>query len=159
MSEIASGGDSSGPTDNDGAEPERESGPAAGAASSTTDDYIPIPEFADADFAPEPFTPHYVRGLFQAMRNLTRRNLHLLGKRLAVVPENSRPAGASLHADDQPARAARVTMLPDVDPLPRAERKLAVVINRPFRRGALFDRVAKTPLPAWAADMTSANRH
>ena len=37
------------------------------------------------------------------------------------------------------------------------ERKLAVVINRPFRRGALFDRVAATPLPDWAADIDCAN--
>ena len=34
-----------------------------------------------------------------------------------------------------------------------AERGLAVVINRPFDGGALFDRVARRPLPAWAADL------
>jgi len=31
-----------------------------------------------------------------------------------------------------------------------AERDAAVVINRPFDGGALFDRVGRTPLPAWA---------
>ncbi|MCF7675309.1 MAG: maltose alpha-D-glucosyltransferase [Akkermansiaceae bacterium] len=37
-------------------------------------------------FAPEPFTPHYVRGLFQSMRNRASQNLRLLGKRLATLP-------------------------------------------------------------------------
>lgn len=34
-----------------------------------------------------------------------------------------------------------------------AERKLAVLINRPFQRGGLFSRVAGKPLPAWAAEL------
>jgi len=33
-----------------------------------------------------------------------------------------------------------------------AERGIAVVINRPFMNGALFQRLEKTPLPQWAAD-------
>ncbi len=33
----------------------------------------------------------------------------------------------------------------------------AVIINRPFRRGALFDRVAGQPLPAWASEIDCAN--
>jgi aryl-alcohol dehydrogenase-like predicted oxidoreductase len=33
-----------------------------------------------------------------------------------------------------------------------AERKVAVLINRPFEDGALFARVRGKPLPAWAAD-------
>lgn len=33
-----------------------------------------------------------------------------------------------------------------------AERGIAVIINRPFRRGALFDEVKGKPLPAWAAE-------
>ena len=33
------------------------------------------------------------------------------------------------------------------------ERGIAVIANRPFRRGALIDRLANTPLPAWAADI------
>lgn len=32
------------------------------------------------------------------------------------------------------------------------ERKVAVIINRPFQEGALFDRFRGQPLPAWAAD-------
>jgi len=38
-----------------------------------------------------------------------------------------------------------------------AERGLAVIINRPFQGGALFDRVAGMPLPAWAAEFDCAN--
>ncbi len=38
-----------------------------------------------------------------------------------------------------------------------AERGLAVIANRPFRRGALIDRLARHPLPAWAAEIDCAN--
>ena len=38
-----------------------------------------------------------------------------------------------------------------------AERGLAVIVNRPFRRGALFDAYAGRPLPAWAAEVDCAN--
>ncbi len=38
-----------------------------------------------------------------------------------------------------------------------AERGLAVIANRPFRRGALFRRFAHHPLPAWAAEIDCAN--
>jgi aryl-alcohol dehydrogenase-like predicted oxidoreductase len=38
-----------------------------------------------------------------------------------------------------------------------AERGLAVLVNRPFRRGQLFDRFGRHPLPAWAADFEAAN--
>ena len=38
-----------------------------------------------------------------------------------------------------------------------AERGLGVIINRPFQRGALFDSIARHPLPAWAADVDCAN--
>ncbi|MGZ9042737.1 MAG: aldo/keto reductase [Allosphingosinicella sp.] len=38
-----------------------------------------------------------------------------------------------------------------------ADRGLAVVINRPFRRGQLFDRFAHHPLPAWADEIDCAN--
>jgi diketogulonate reductase-like aldo/keto reductase len=34
-----------------------------------------------------------------------------------------------------------------------AERKLAVIVNRPFQRGALFDRFASHPLPDWAGEI------
>ncbi len=38
-----------------------------------------------------------------------------------------------------------------------AERSLAVIINRPFRRGDLFDRYERHPLPPWAAEIDCAN--
>ncbi|HZN86557.1 MAG TPA: aldo/keto reductase, partial [Burkholderiales bacterium] len=34
-----------------------------------------------------------------------------------------------------------------------AERGMAVVVNRPFDGGALFDRIGRTPLPAWAPEL------
>lgn len=48
----------------------------------------------------------------------------------------------------------------EVEPrlLPLAgERGLAVIVNRPFRRGALIDRFAGRPLPDWAAEIDCAN--
>ena len=38
-----------------------------------------------------------------------------------------------------------------------AERKLAVIINRPFQRGGLFDNVHGKPLPAWAREFDCHN--
>jgi aryl-alcohol dehydrogenase-like predicted oxidoreductase len=38
-----------------------------------------------------------------------------------------------------------------------AERGLAVIINRPFRGGSLFDRVAGKPLPPWAGEFDCRN--
>jgi len=38
-----------------------------------------------------------------------------------------------------------------------ADRQLGVIINRPFRRGDLFDRFQRHPLPPWAADFDCAN--
>ena len=40
-------------------------------------------------FAPEPFTPHYQRGLFQSMRNLTRQNFQLLKRKLNSLPADT----------------------------------------------------------------------
>ena len=40
----------------------------------------------DKAFCPEPFTPHYVRGLFQSMRNLVKQNLRLLRRQLKTLP-------------------------------------------------------------------------
>jgi diketogulonate reductase-like aldo/keto reductase len=37
------------------------------------------------------------------------------------------------------------------------ERKIAVLANRPFRQGALIDRVERTPLPSWAREIDCAN--
>ncbi len=38
-----------------------------------------------------------------------------------------------------------------------AERGLAVIVNRPFRQGALFDYFERQPLPAWAREFDCAN--
>jgi len=38
-----------------------------------------------------------------------------------------------------------------------AERGVAVIVNRPFRGGALFDRYARHPLPPWAAEIEAEN--
>jgi aryl-alcohol dehydrogenase-like predicted oxidoreductase len=41
-------------------------------------------------------------------------------------------------------------------PLAR-ERRIAVIVNRPFRQGSLIDDVQRHPLPAWAKDIDCAN--
>ena len=38
-----------------------------------------------------------------------------------------------------------------------ADRGIAVIVNRPFQRGALVDRLERYPLPDWAADIDCAN--
>ena len=38
-----------------------------------------------------------------------------------------------------------------------ADRGIAVLINRPFRRGGLFDHVGRTPIPTWAQEFDCAN--
>lgn len=38
-----------------------------------------------------------------------------------------------------------------------ADRGIGVIVNRPFRGGPLLDRLARHPLPAWAADIACAN--
>lgn len=38
-----------------------------------------------------------------------------------------------------------------------AEKGLAVIVNRPFRRGALFERVEGKPLPGWAVELGAAS--
>lgn len=38
-----------------------------------------------------------------------------------------------------------------------ADKGLGIIINRPFRRGGLFDHVARHPLPDWAAEIDCTN--
>ncbi len=38
-----------------------------------------------------------------------------------------------------------------------AERRIAVIINRPFQEGALIDRMKHHPLPPWAGEIDCAN--
>lgn len=47
-------------------------------------------ESDEKDFVPEPFNPHYQRGLLQSMRNLATRNLELLRKHLKTLPPKLR---------------------------------------------------------------------
>jgi diketogulonate reductase-like aldo/keto reductase len=49
-------------------------------------------------------------------------------------------------------RAAETALLPSA-----AERKVAVIVNRPFEDGALFRRVGGRPLPEWAAEFDCAS--
>jgi diketogulonate reductase-like aldo/keto reductase len=37
------------------------------------------------------------------------------------------------------------------------ERSIGVIVNRPFREGALLQKIGRHPLPGWAADMDCAN--
>ncbi len=43
------------------------------------------------DFMPEPMTPHYLRGVFQAMRSLATQNLRLLRKQIKSLPADLVP--------------------------------------------------------------------
>ena len=38
-----------------------------------------------------------------------------------------------------------------------ADRGIAVIVNRPFRQGALTRRLAREPLPGWAAEIGAAS--
>jgi predicted aldo/keto reductase-like oxidoreductase len=49
---------------------------------------------------------------------------------------------------DAPNAASRIELLPLA-----TERNLAVIVNRPFRRGDLIERFAGKPLPEWAAEI------
>ncbi|MGQ9591644.1 MAG: maltose alpha-D-glucosyltransferase, partial [Planctomycetota bacterium] len=48
-------------------------------------------ETRDKDFAPEPFTPHYQKSLFQGMRASAVRNLRLLKDSASSLPQDFRP--------------------------------------------------------------------
>jgi maltose alpha-D-glucosyltransferase/alpha-amylase len=48
-------------------------------------------ETTDRRFTPEPFTPHFQRGLFQSLRNLMRENIQLLAKKLKTLPPDIQP--------------------------------------------------------------------
>ncbi|MDE3068025.1 MAG: maltose alpha-D-glucosyltransferase [Verrucomicrobiota bacterium] len=55
-------------------------------------------ETEDKNFAPEPFTPHSQRALFQSIRNLVRQNFQLLGGRIETLPSEIRPHAQRLLA-------------------------------------------------------------
>jgi maltose alpha-D-glucosyltransferase/alpha-amylase len=50
------------------------------------------------NFAPEPFTPHAQRGLFQSLRNLTRQNFQLLNRQLKNLPPEILPRAQAVLA-------------------------------------------------------------
>ena len=50
----------------------------------------------DLDFAPEPFTPHYQRGVYQAMRTQTTRAMQLLRRKSRSLPEKERAEAEKL---------------------------------------------------------------
>ena len=52
----------------------------------------------DAGFTPEPFTPHYQRGVYQSMRNLTARAMQLLRAALPDLEEGPRADAEALLA-------------------------------------------------------------
>ncbi len=57
-------------------------------------------EADDKEFAPEPFTPHYVRGLFQSMRNQAKQNLGLLRQQLRRLPPDVLPLAEKVLAQE-----------------------------------------------------------
>jgi maltose alpha-D-glucosyltransferase/alpha-amylase len=66
-------------------------------------------EAEDPEFATEPFTPFYVRSVFQSMRGLARQNFALLRKRLKLLPESSvADAEQVLKSEDSVLRRLRL---------------------------------------------------
>jgi maltose alpha-D-glucosyltransferase/alpha-amylase len=63
-------------------------------------------ETLDRRFTPEPFTPHFQRGLFQSLRNLMRQNFQLLAKKLKTLPPEIQPLAEKVIALE-PAVLAR----------------------------------------------------
>jgi maltose alpha-D-glucosyltransferase/alpha-amylase len=55
----------------------------------------------DPAFTPEPFTPHYQRGLYQSMRNLALQNLLLLKRRLGSLEGEPRELAAAVVAAEK----------------------------------------------------------
>ncbi len=54
----------------------------------------------DSAFAPEPLTPHYLRGLFQSMRNLATQSLRLLRKQIKGLPSEVAPTAERVLAQE-----------------------------------------------------------
>ncbi len=57
-------------------------------------------ETEDPAFAPEPFSPHAQRGLFQSMRNLMRQNFQLLNRQLSSQPADVQALAQSVLAQE-----------------------------------------------------------
>jgi maltose alpha-D-glucosyltransferase/alpha-amylase len=50
----------------------------------------------DPNFAPEPFTPHYQRSLYESMRAFAQKTLRLLRRRVEALPEDARKDARAL---------------------------------------------------------------
>jgi maltose alpha-D-glucosyltransferase/alpha-amylase len=61
---------------------------------------------ADRAFAPEPFTPHYQRSIYQHIRTQAVQSFHLLRRRLAAIPEASRADAEALLAREPEVQAS-----------------------------------------------------
>jgi maltose alpha-D-glucosyltransferase/alpha-amylase len=60
-------------------------------AERTAELHIALASGRGKDFAPEPFSELYQRSLYDSMRSLTKKNLRLLRRRAAALPEEVRP--------------------------------------------------------------------
>ena len=63
-------------------------------------------ETRDPAFAPEPFTEHYQRSVYQSIHTLSRHNLRLLGR-----AAESLPPGAALRREGRPRRVTAPSTL------------------------------------------------
>jgi maltose alpha-D-glucosyltransferase/alpha-amylase len=66
----------------------------------TAELHIALASGREKDFAPEPFSELYQRSLYDSMRTLAKKNLRLLGRRRAALPEADRAAAEALLADE-----------------------------------------------------------
>ena len=53
-----------------------------------------------SDFAPEPFSPHYQRGLYQSMRTQTTRTLQLLRRRMKLLAADAKTEAEALLSEE-----------------------------------------------------------
>ena len=60
---------------------------------------------SNSDFAPEPFSPHYQRGLYQSMRTQTTRTMQLLRRRMKNLSETTRADAEAVLAVEQQIHA------------------------------------------------------
>jgi maltose alpha-D-glucosyltransferase / alpha-amylase len=70
----------------------------------TAELHLALGSGGEPDFAPEPFSPHYQRSLYQSLRNLVTENFELLKRRLPSLPKE-------LQADAQTIVASQDVLL------------------------------------------------
>ncbi len=75
-------------------------------------------ETRDPRFAPEPFSMHYQRSIYQSMRNTTAHSLQLLGDRIDMLPEGLKPdAHKLLRGEEDILRKFRAVVERKIDAL------------------------------------------